>query len=160
MSVPGPSGYVFLQRPAVVAMSATMTVTAALQWICVLSFAWLVATAGAANLALEGSEGSLFHFLSRFHYSMIDGLAWPLYGLPLLSFFLGFVVLAPRPWARWSLTLTGVAALGWSAWWLQDNLIWWLAPALYIIVACLILWTPGASQWYRARGRTSSGQAL
>ena len=33
---------------------------------------------------------------------MVDGLAWPLYGFPLLSFFLGFVVLAPRPWARWS----------------------------------------------------------
>lgn len=151
--VPGPAPSLFLQRPAVVAMSATMTVTASLQWICVLSFAWLLATAGASNLALEGSEGSLFHFLNRFHYSMVDGLAWPLYGFPLLSFFLGFVVLAPRPWARWSLTLTGLAALGWSAWWLQDHLIWWLAPALYVIVACLVLWTPGASQWYRQRGR-------
>ena len=58
-----------------------MTVTASLQWICGLSFAWLVATAGAANLALEGSEGSLFHLLNRFHYRMIDGLAWPLYGI-------------------------------------------------------------------------------
>ncbi len=149
-------GWLILQRPAVVAMSATMTVTASLQWICGLSFAWLVATAGAANLALEGSEGSLFHLLNRFHYSMIDGLAWPLYGIPLLSFFLGFVVLAPRPWARWSLTITGLVALGWSAWWLQDYLIWWLAPALYIVVACLVLWTPGASQWYRARGRARS----
>lgn len=153
---PAPTGWLILQRPAVVAMSATMTVTASLQWICALSFAWLVATAGAANLALEGSEGSLFHLLNRFHYGMVDGLAWPLYGIPLLSFFLGFVVLAPRPWARWSLTITGLIALAWSAWWLQDNLIWWLAPALYVVVACLILWTPGASHWYRARGRARS----
>lgn len=151
--VPAPAVSLIMQRPAVVAMSATMTVTASLQWICVLSFAWLVATAGASNLALEGSEGSLFHLLNRFHYSMVDGLAWWLYGIPLLSFFAGFVVLAPRPWARWSLTSAGLLALGWSAWWLQDHLIWWLAPALYIIVACLILWTPGASQWYRQRGR-------
>ena len=43
---------------------------------------------------------------------MVDGLAWPLYGIPLLSFFLGFVVLAPRPWARWSLTLTGLVGAG------------------------------------------------
>jgi hypothetical protein len=140
------------QRPAVIGMSATMTVTASLQWICVLSFAWLVATAGASNLATTGPEGSLFHMLYRFHYAMVDGLAWPLYGFPLLSFGLGFVVLAPRPWARWSLTITGVLVLAWSAWWLQDNLIWWLAPALYILVACLILWTPGASAWYRSRG--------
>lgn len=153
---PGP-GYVpgpwLAQRPAVVGISAAMTVTASLQWICVLSFAWLVATAGAANLSTSGSDGSLFHILNRFHYRMVDGLAWPLYGLPLLSFLLGFVVLAPRPWARWSLTVTGLVTLGWSAWWLQDNLIWWLAPALYIVIACLILWTPGASQWYRSRGR-------
>lgn len=142
-----------LQRPAVVAMSATMTVTASLQWICALSFAWLVATAGASNLALQGSEGSLFHLLHRFHISMVDGLAWPMYGIALLAFFAGFLVLAPRPWARWVLTGTGLLALGWSAWWLQDNLIWWLAPALYILIACLILWTPGASRWYRQRGR-------
>lgn len=133
-------------------MSATMTVTASLQWICALSFAWLVATAGASNLALQGSEGSLYHLLHRFHISMADGLAVPMYGIPLLAFFAGFVVLAPRPWARWVLTGTGLLALGWSAWWLQDNIIWWLAPALYILVACLILWTPGASRWYRQRG--------
>ncbi len=141
-----------LQRPAVVAMSAAMTVTASLQWICALSFAWLVATAGASNLSLQGSEGGLFHLLHRFHISMVDGLAWPLYGIPLLAFFAGFLVLAPRPWARWVLTGTGLLALGWSAWWLQGDLIWWLAPALYILVACLILWTPGASRWYRQRG--------
>lgn len=142
----------FMQRPAVVAMSATMAVTASLQWICVLSFSWLVATAGASNLALQGPEGALFHFLNEFHLGMLDGLVWPLYGLPLLSFFAGFAVLAPRPWTRWLLTGTGLVALGWSAWWLQANLIWWLVPAAYIVVACLILWTPGASHWYRQRG--------
>ena len=63
---------------------------------------------------------------------MVDGLAWPLYGIPLLAFFLGFVVLAPRPWARLELTITGLRALGWSAWWLQDDLVWWLGAGLYI----------------------------
>ena len=149
---PQPLPQLSLQRPAVVGMAATMAVTASLQWICVLSFAWLVATAGAANLSLQGGEGGLFHLLHRFHISMVDGLAWPLYGLPLLSFFAGFLVLAPRPWARWTLTGTGLIALGWSAWWLQDDLIWWLAPALYILISCLLLWTPGASRWYRQRG--------
>ena len=150
--LPPQPGPLSLQRPAVVGMAATMAVTASLQWICALSFAWLVATAGAANLSLQGGEGGLFHLLHRFHISMADGLAWPLFGLPLLSFFAGFLVLAPRPWARWTLTGTGLLALGWSAWWLQDDLIWWLAPALYIMVSCLLLWTPGASRWYRQRG--------
>ncbi len=144
-----------MPRPAVVTLAATMAVTASLQWICALSFAWVVATAGAASLETTEAdvEGSLFHILNRFHYRMVDGLAWPLYLIPLVSFFLGFVVLAPRPWARWGLTLVGLVALGWSAWWLRHDLIWWLPAALYVIVACLVLWTPGATAWYRARGR-------
>lgn len=150
---PYPPPPLALQRPAVIAMAATMAVTASLQWICALSFAWLVATAGASSLSTQGSEGGLFHLLHRFHIAMVDELAVPLYGFPLLSFFAGFLVLAPRPWARWVLTGVGLLALGWSAWWLQDNLVWWLAPALYILVSCLILWTPGASRWYRQRGR-------
>ena len=80
---------------------------------------------------------------------MIEGLALPLYGFPTLAFFLGFVVLAPRVWARLALTLTGVATLAWSAWWLRGDILWWLPIATYIGIVCLILWTPGATQWYR-----------
>jgi hypothetical protein len=139
------------QRPAVIAMAATMTVTASLQWLCVLSLAWLVATAGASGLSTTDVEGALYHMLRRFHLRMIEGLALPLYGFASASFFLGFVVLAPRTWARLALTLTGVAALAWSAWWLRNDILWWLPIATYIGIVCLILWTPGASSWYRQR---------
>ena len=147
-------------------MAATMTVTASLQWLCALSLAWLVATAGASGLSTTDAEGALYHMLRRFHLRMIEGLALPLYGFPTLAFFLGFVVLAPRAWARLALTLTGVAALAWSAWWLRNDILWWLPIATYIGIVCLILWTPGASQWYRrrsggelarARGRRAGG---
>jgi len=143
------------QRPAVIAMAATMTVTASLQWLCALSLAWLVATAGAAGLSTTDAEGAFYHILRRFHLRMIEGLALPLYGFPTLAFFLGFVVLAPRVWARLALTLTGVAALVWSAWWLRNDILWWLPIATYIGIVCLILWTPGATQWYRQRTASS-----
>jgi hypothetical protein len=139
------------QRPAVIAMAATMTVTASLQWLCAISLAWLVATAGASGLSTTDAEGALYHMLRRFHLRMIEGLALPLYGFASASFFLGFVVLAPRTWARLALTLTGVAALAWSAWWLRNDILWWLPIATYIGIVCLILWTPGASSWYRQR---------
>ena len=143
------------QRPAVIAMAATMTVTASLQWLCALSLAWLVATAGAAGLSTTDAEGAFYHILRRFHLRMIEGLALPLYGFPTLAFFLGFVVLAPRVWARLALTLTGVATLAWSAWWLRGDILWWLPIATYIGIVCLILWTPGATQWYRQRAASS-----
>jgi hypothetical protein len=142
------------QRPAVIAIAATMTVTASLQWVCVLSFAWLVATAGAASLSTTDVEGALYHMLRRFHLRMIEGLALPLYLFPTVAFFLGFVILAPRAWARIALTITGVAALAWSGWWLRHDILWWLPLATYIGVVCLILWTPGATQWYRQRVAT------
>lgn len=137
------------QRPAVIAMAATMTVTASLQWLCALSFAWLVATAGAAGLSTTDIEGGIYHLLRRFHLGLIEGLAIPLYGFPTLAFFLGFVVLAPRAWARMVLTATGIATLAWSAWWLRHDFVWWLPSAAYIGFVCLILWTPAATQWYR-----------
>lgn len=139
------------QRPAVIAMAATMTVTASLQWLCALSLAWLVATAGASGLSSTNAEAPLFHILRRFHLRMIEGLALPLYAFPTLAFFLGFVILAPRLWTRLALTLTGAAALAWSAWWLRGDILWWLPIATYIAVVCLVLWTPGATQWYRRR---------
>lgn len=139
------------QRPAVIAMAATMTVTASLQWLCLVSFGWLVATAGASGLSTADTEGAIYHMLRRFHLRMIEGLALPLYGFPTLAFFLGFVVLAPRLWARLALTLTGVAALAWSGWWLRNDILWWLPIATYVGVVCLLLWTPGATHWYRRR---------
>lgn len=148
---PQPYGAPRAQRPAVIGMAATMTVTASLQWICVLSFGWLVATAGAASLSTTDVEGGLYHMLRRFHLRMIEGLALPLYGFPVIAFFLGFMILMPRLWARLALTLTGVAALAWSAWWLRHDILWWLPVATYVGIVCLILWTPGATHWYRQR---------
>lgn len=138
-----------LQRPAVVATACTLAVTASLQWVCALSFGWLVAFAAWDDRPPAGTANAIEQLFARFHERMLDGLAWPLYLFPLLSFTTGFLLLAQRPWTRWAHTLVGVAALGWSAWWLRDDLLWWLAPAAYIGVACAILWTPAANRWYR-----------
>lgn len=139
------------QRPAVIGMAATLAVTASLQWICCLSFAWLMAAVGAESLGTDGLDGGIYHALQRFHYGMIDGLAWPLYLFPTASFVTGFILLVRRPWARILHTAVGAAALAWSAWWLYEaSLLWWIAPAVYIAVACLILWLPGVTRWYRS----------
>ncbi|WP_152365616.1 hypothetical protein [Microlunatus speluncae] len=140
-----------IQRPAVIAMSATLAVTASLQWICGLSFAWLMAAVGAQSLGTDGIDGALYHMLQRFHYGMIDGLAWPLYLFPTAAFVTGFLVLIRRPWARIVHSAVGAGALAWSAWWLYEtSLLWWIAPAVYIAVACLILWLPAVTRWYRS----------
>lgn len=145
-AVPGPGP----QRPAGVATACTLAVSASVQWACGLSFAWLVAFAASAGQA-AGTATGIERFFARFHESMLEGLAWPLYLFPLASFTTGFLLLAQRPWARWTHTLVAAAALGWSAWWLRHDLLWWLAPAAYIGVACLLLWTPAANRWYRWR---------
>lgn len=137
------------QRPAVIGLAATLGATASLQWICALSFVWLVATTGANQLGTSGVDGGLFHILNRFNYRMLDGLAWPLYLFPLASLVLSFLLLARRPWARLAYTITGAAALVWSAWWLRNDFVWWLVPAGYIAVAVVVLWTADASRWYR-----------
>ena len=129
-------------------MAATMAVTASLQWVCTLSFAWLVATVGVGDLGTSGVDGGIYHILNRFNDRLLDGLAWPLYLFPAVSFVLGFVLLARRQWARWAFTLCGALALGWSAWWLRSDLLWWLAPAVYIAVSLLIVWTAAANRWY------------
>lgn len=149
---PGPlPGRLPVQRPAVIAMAATMAVTASLQWICCLTFAWLMAAVGAQSLGTDGLDGGVYHALQRFSYGLIDGLAWPLYLFPTASFITGFLILVRRPWARIVHTLVGAAALGWSAWWLYPvSLLWWIAPAIYIGIACLILWLPGVGRWYRS----------
>jgi hypothetical protein len=140
-----PSHY---QRPSVITMAATLAVTGSLQWICGLSFLWLAAIAGADSLSRSGTEGAVFHLLHRFDVRMTDGLAAPLYLFPLAAFFSGFLILWQKPWTRIAHTVIGVAALGWSAWWLQNNLVWWSIAALYILIGCLLLWTPSASRWY------------
>ena len=137
------------QRPAVIALGSTLAVLGSLQWICGLSLFWVMAWTAVDAFAEVDDTGALFHSLSRFNYRMLDGLAIPLYLLPLASLVTGFAVLSRRPWTRLVHTGVGLVALGWSAWWLQDNLLWWLGPAWYIVVACLVLWTPGATAWYR-----------
>ncbi len=128
-----------------------MAVVASLQWICVLSLGWVTATTTTSTFAELGDNGALFHILNRFNYRMLDGLAIPLYAFPLISLVTGFLILARRPWARALHTLAGLAALAWAAWWLQDNLLWWFSAAWYVVLACLVLWTPGATAWYRWR---------
>jgi hypothetical protein len=139
-----------MQRPAVIGMAASMAVTASLLWVCALATAWLFAVAGQQGLA-SGSEfdGRVLLALNHFSSRLLDGLALPLFGLPALAFVAGFVLLARRGWARIVFTATGFGSLGWAAWWLHANFIWWLAPALYILVACMIVWTPAATAWYR-----------
>lgn len=136
------------QRPASVGIAATLAVTASLQWICALSFAWLVATAGAQSLQSSGSDGNLFHILNRFHYRMIEGLAWPLYLVPAASLVLGFWILSRKPWTRIAFSSVGVLALAWLAWLLRDHLIWWIVPAAYIATGSALVWTRAASAWY------------
>ena len=70
---------------------------------------------------------------------------------PAASFVTGLLLLAQQRWARNLHTALGVVVLAWTAWGLQDNLLWWLSSGLYIAVACLLVWTPGASRWYARR---------
>ena len=146
---PGPVGPP--QRPAVIALACTLAVLGSLQWICGLSLLWVTATVGAGAFAEAEDNGAVFHILNRFNYRMLDGLAVPLYLFPLASIVTGFLLLSRRPWTRLVHTAVGLVALTWAAWWLQDNLLWWFSAAWYVVVACLVLWTPGATAWYRWR---------
>ena len=136
------------QRPAAITIAATLAVTGSLQWICGLTVLWLAAIAGAETLSRSGTEGAIFHILHRFDVRMTDGLAVPLYLFPVAAFISGFLILWQRSWTRIAHTALGVAALAWSAWWLQNSLLWWCVSGLYILVGCLLLWTPSASRWY------------
>jgi hypothetical protein len=136
------------QRPAAITIAATLAVTGSLQWICGLTVLWLAAISGAETLSRSGTEGAIFHILHRFDVRMTDGLAAPLYLFPVAAFISGFLILWQRPWTRIAHTALGVAALAWSAWWLQNSLLWWCVSGLYILVGCLLLWTRSASRWY------------
>ena len=139
------------QRPAVIALACSLAVVASLLWVCGLSLLWVTAVIGTGTFAQIGDNGAVFHILNRFNYRMLDGLAIPLYLFPLASFTTGFLLLSRRPWTRTLHTAVGLVALAWAAWWLQDNLLWWFSAAWYVVVACLVLWTPGATAWYRWR---------
>ncbi len=139
------------QRPAVIALACTLAVMGSLQWICALSLLWVTASVGAGAFAEVNDNGALFHVLNRFNSRMLDGLALPLYLFPLASAVTGFLLLSRRPWTRTLHTAVGAAALAWAAWWLREDLLWWFSAAWYVVLACLVLWTPGATAWYRWR---------
>jgi hypothetical protein len=135
----------------VVTLACCLSVVASLQWICGLALAWVAAAVGTGTFAQIGDDGALFHILHRFDHRLLDGLAIPLFGFPLLSVVTGFAILSPRPRARLLHTAAGLAALVWAAWWLRDDLLWWFSAAWYVVVACGVLWTPGATAWYHWR---------
>jgi hypothetical protein len=139
------------QRPAVIALACTLAVTGSLQWVCGLSLLWVTASVGAGAFAEADDNGVLFHVLNRFNDRMLDGLAVPLYLFPVASVVTGFLLLSRRPWTRLAHTALGLVALAWAGWWLQDHLLWWFSAAWYVAVGCLVLWTPGATDWYRWR---------
>lgn len=125
-----------------------MTVTASLQWVCVLGFGWLMAFAGRDALVGDDYNGPIYHILNRFHYRLINGAAWGLFGFPLVASVMGFFVLMRARWTRWALTGLAVASLAWSGYVFRDNLVAWACLAAYIAVAAGILWLPGVSRWY------------
>jgi hypothetical protein len=135
----------------VIALACSLAVVASLLWICALSLLWVAAVIGTGTFAQIGDNGAVFHILNRFNSRMVDGLAVPLYLFPLASFTTGFLILSRRRWTRMLHSAVGLAALAWAGWWLQGNLLWWFSAAWYVVVACLVLWTPGASAWYRWR---------
>lgn len=136
------------QRPAVIALAATLAVTASLQFLGALTLAWLISLAG-RQLSTTGGEGALYHILNRFNDRMLNGLAWPLFGFPLAALVLGFLLPNRRPWVRLAFTVLGAAALLWMGWLFHSNLVWWLVPGIYVASTVGILWTSAASHWYR-----------
>ena len=139
------------QRPAAITLAATLAVTAALQWVAGLTLLWLVAVAGGRQLGTTGADGVMFHILNRFDARMATGLAWPLYGFPLASLLLGFLLATRASWVRIAMSILGAAAMVWLAWLLRDDLTWWLVPGAYIAVTVALLWTSAANRWYAWR---------
>jgi hypothetical protein len=148
---PGPAPIGPPQRPAVIALGSCLAVTGSLLWICGLTLFWVAATVATNAFAEVNETGLLFHSLNRFTYRMLEGLAVPLYLFPLASTVTGFLLLSRRRWTRVAHTAVGIVALAWAAWWLQGNLLWWVGAAGYVVVACVVLWTPAATAWYRWR---------
>lgn len=140
------------QRPAVIAMSAAMTVTAAALWVCALASAWLLAAVGQSRLqADQDFDGQVLILLNRFSARLLDGLAIPLFGLPAIAFVAAFLLLSGRRWSQLFYTVLGLASIAWLLWWLQLSLTFAVAPAAYIAIAVAMLWSPAALRWYDRR---------
>jgi hypothetical protein len=156
-TVPQPATYVVQppqrsQRPAVVAMSASMTVTASTLWVCALALGWLLAAALQARLqADQDFDGQVLIMLNRFSARLLDGLAIPLFGLPVVAFVAAFLLLSGRRWAQVFYTLLGAATVGWLVWWLHARWAWAAAPIAYVVISVAILWTPAAVRWFGRR---------
>ncbi len=139
-------------RPAVVAMSASMTVTASALWVCALALGWLLAAALQTRLqADQDFDGQVLILLNRFTARLVDGLAIPLFAFPAVAFVAAFLLLSGRRWAQIFYTLLGVATVGWLIWWLHAHWVWAIAPIAYVLISVAILWTPPAVRWF---GRT------
>jgi hypothetical protein len=154
---PGWQGHRAPQRPGSVTLAAAMAVTASLQWLCVVSFLWLVVAASSDSLGTVGPDGAVLHMLNRFDYRMVDGLAWPLYLLPVAAALFGFALLGRGRWSRVGFSVAGLAALVWSAWWMSSTILLWVPPAAYIALACALVWTPAANRWFGWRADEIEG---
>jgi hypothetical protein len=140
------------QRPAVIGMSASMTATAAALWVCALATAWLLAAAGQRRLqADQDFDGQVLILLNRFSARLLDGLAVPLFGLPMIAFVAAFLLLSGRRWAQILYTCLGVVSIGWLVWWLHLSPRWAVAPVGYIAISVCIVWTPAAIRWFGRR---------
>lgn len=139
-------------RPFPLTVSAVLTVAAGLQATFLVGFVWLVLWVGASSLNLQDPvEAGLAHTLNRGSLAFGQGLWLPLLGFPLASVVLGFLVLIRTPWPRVALTVLGLGAIAWMAWWRLDQLLWVAIPAGYVALCLLLLWTPGVSRWLRTR---------
>lgn len=152
-------------RPVVSVLACVMSTTAAVQFGCVVLFVWMMAQVVRTSFdPFDTVEGVFLHMAERFHLKLIGGLAWPLLGIPTVTVVAGFLLLLPRDWTRICYSVLGVGALAWSAFWLRDDLRWWIAPAIYIAFCTCIVWTRGATRWYgdgsrRARARRLASPA-
>lgn len=132
-----------------------------MQFGCATLFLWMMAGVVRSSFdPFDTVEGVFLHMAERFHLSMVGGLAWPVLGLPVLAVVAGFLLLLPRDWTRICYTVLGVGVLAWSAFWLQDDLRWWIAPAIYIAFCTCIVWTPSATRWYGDGSRRSRERRL